>query len=70
MFVPIERTGFGNIEDAFGVWIIAHARVWSHASRVLAGSSVANNRPLRWDETDGAISPVPQPSKRQQEARP
>ncbi len=76
MFGMIEGTGFDVIDPAFEACFIGHARVerlwtgarwsegpvWFAAGRYLLWSDIPNNRILRWDETEGAVSVFRQPS--------
>lgn len=76
MYGMIEGTGFETIQPEFGDCIIGHARVerlwtgarwsegpvWFAAGRYLLWSDIPNNRILRWDETDGAVSTFRQPA--------
>lgn len=76
MYGVIEGTGFEAIEPEFEACFIGHARVdrlwtgarwsegpvWFAAGRYLLWSDIPNNRILRWDDTDGAVSVFRQPS--------
>lgn len=76
MFGVIEGTGFDVIDPRFEACFVGHARVerlwtgarwsegpvWFAAGRYLVWSDIPNNRMLRWDETDGAVSTFRQPS--------
>jgi gluconolactonase len=76
MFGMLEGTGFEVIDPSFDTCLIGHARVerlwagarwsegpaWFAAGRYLLWSDIPNNRILRWDETDGAVSTYRQPS--------
>ena len=76
MFGVIEGTGFEVIESEFQSCFVGHARVerlwtgarwsegpaWFPAGRYLVWSDIPNNRLLRWDETDGAVSVFRSPS--------
>ena len=76
MFGMIEGTGFETIDASFNDCLIGHARVerlwtgarwsegpaWFAAGRYLVWSDIPNNRMLRFDETNGAVSVFRQPS--------
>ena len=73
MFGEIEGTGFEILDTRFSNCLTGHGRVerlwtgarwtegpvWFAAGRYLLFSDIPNNRILRWDETDGTISPGP-----------
>lgn len=77
MFGVIEGTGFESYDPEFDACLIGHARVerlwtgarwsegpaWFAAGRYLIWSDIPNNRMLRWDDTDGAVSTFRQPSQ-------
>jgi len=70
VYGELEGSGFETLEDAFGACFVGHARVerlwsgarwcegpaWFAAGRYLVWSDIPNDRMLRWDETDGAVS--------------
>src|SRR5918994_2195025 len=76
MFGEVEGTAFEVIERRFADCFAGHARVerlwtgarwlegpaWFAAGRYLVVSDIPNNRMLRWDETNGAVSEFRKPS--------
>lgn len=66
----IDGTGFEAIDPSFNACLIGHARVerlwtgarwsegpaWFAAGRYLVWSDIPNDRMLRWDDCDGAVS--------------
>ena len=70
MFGELEGTGFETHDAAFSDCFVGHARVerlwsgarwsegpaWFAAGRYLVWSDIPNNRMLKWDETNGAVS--------------
>ncbi len=76
MFGVVEGTGFDVIDPGFSACFVGHARVerlwtgarwsegpvWFAAGRYLLWSDIPNNRILRYDETDGAVSVFREPS--------
>lgn len=70
MFGELEGTGFESLHEDFSDCFVGHARVerlwtgarwsegpaWFAAGRYLVWSDIPNNRMLRWDETNGAVS--------------
>ncbi len=76
MFGVIDGTGFETLHDDFNACFIGHARVerlwtgarwsegpvWFAAGRYLLWSDIPNNRIMRYDDTDGAVSTFRQPS--------
>ncbi len=72
----IEGTGFEVIDPRFNDCLVGHVRVerpwtgarwaegpaWFAAGRYLVWSDIPNNRMLRYDETDGAVSVFRNPS--------
>ena len=76
MYGVIEGTGFEVLDPSFEACFIGHARVerlwsgarwsegpvWFAAGRYLLWSDIPNNRILRWDGTNGAVSTFRQPS--------
>ncbi|MFK8080178.1 MAG: SMP-30/gluconolactonase/LRE family protein [Granulosicoccus sp.] len=76
MFGELEGCGFETLHASFNDCYVGHARVerlwsgarwsegpaWFAAGRYLLWSDIPNNRMLRWDETDGAVSIFRSPS--------
>ncbi len=76
MYGVIEGTGFEVLDPSFEACFIGHARVerlwsgarwsegpvWFAAGRYLLWSDIPNNRILRWDGTNGAVSTFRHPS--------
>ena len=70
MFGKIEGTGFEAYDPSFNHCLIGHARVerlwtgarwsegptWFAAGRYLIWSDIPNNRMLRYDDTNDAVS--------------
>ena len=75
-FGAVEGTGFEVFDPRFSSCLIGHARVerlwtgarwaegpaWFAAGRYLVWSDIPNNRMLRYDDCDGAVSVFRQPS--------
>lgn len=76
MYGEIEGTGFEIIDRRFEACFVGHAKVerlwsggrwlegpaWFAAGRYLVFSDIPNNRMMRYDETNGAVSVFRQPS--------
>lgn len=76
MYGRLEGTGYEALDERFDACLIGHAHVerlwsgarwsegpcWFAAGRYLVWSDIPNNRILRWDETDGTVSTLRQPS--------
>lgn len=75
-FGELEGAGFEVIDPKFAECFVGHARVerlwtgarwsegpaWFPAGRYLVWSDIPNDRMLRWDETNGAVSVFRQPA--------